>query len=81
MTLDTIYGSKKAARMTSPACVVTTMAFVAVVVANELLLLLMVPGSSRRRSCPEQSCTMARAKAAPWCTLQRATVVAELINL
>ena len=80
MTLDTIYGSKKVARTTSPACVATTMASAAAV---KLLVISSssssVPtrklGSSRQRSWLEQSYAVARAKAAPWCTLLRATVL------
>ena len=83
MTLDTIYGSKKAARMTSPACVATTMASVVVVKSpvSSSFYSSLAPtgklGSSRRRSWPKQSCATARAKAAPWRTLLRATVLTQ----
>ena len=80
MTLDTIYGSKKAARMMSPACVAATMASMVVKMPmsssfSTSSVPTRKPGSSRRRSWLKQSYATARAKAAPWCTLLRATVL------
>ena len=81
MTLDTIYDSKKATRMMSPACVAATMTS-AVVVKSPVSSSVSSssaptrkPGSSRQRSWLEQSYAMTRAKAAPWCTPLRATIL------
>ena len=83
MTLDTIYGSKKAARTTSPACVAATMASAVVVKSlvsssvSSSSVPTGKPGSSKWRSWPEQSYAMARPKAAPWHTPLRATILTQ----
>ena len=82
MALETIYGSKKTVRTTSPACVATTMASVVEVkspVSSSVSSSAPTrkPGSSRRRLWLEQSYATARAKAAPWRTPLRATVLTQ----
>ena len=83
MTLDTIYGSMKAARTTSPACVDATMASTVAVKSlvrssfSSSLVPTGKPGSSRRRSWTERSYAVARTKAAPWRTLLRATILTQ----
>ena len=68
MTLDSIDSSKMAVRMTSPACMATTMASVVVVKSpvsssfSSSSVPTRKPGSSRQRSWPERSYAMARAR-------------------
>ena len=81
MTLDTIYGSKKAVRMTSPAFMAAMMAFVVAVKSpvsssfSSSSAPTGILGSSKRRSWPKQSYAAPRAKAAPWRTPLRATIL------
>ena len=80
MTLDTIYGSKKAARTMSPTCVAAMMASTAVVKSPmSSSFSSSTPtrklGSSKQRSWPERSYATAKAKAAPWHTPRRATIL------
>jgi len=80
MTLDTIYGSKKAVRMMSPTCVATMVASAAVVKSPMSSSFSSSaptgkPGSSRQRMWPERNYAMARAKAAPWRTSRRDTIL------
>ena len=82
MTLDIIYGSKKAVRTTSPACMATTMAS-AVVAKSPVSSSISSsaptrkPGLSRRRLWLERSYAVARAKVAPWRTPLRATILTQ----